>query len=156
MVIARRIRAAAEPLPAGLTLEALDKLVAGVQTAADFPIVWLQLQKAMAERVLKAELTHHLGYPEGEERELDGNARTGDLARRLPTECGPRRPRHPARSCRKLSAVIRAQMRAAHSGLRRDGAHAIRAWLEYPRAPGVSRGALAGTRLARVDRDDNE
>ena len=32
--MARRKRAAAEPLPAGLTPEVLDQLVAGVQTAA--------------------------------------------------------------------------------------------------------------------------
>ncbi|MBP6772336.1 MAG: IS256 family transposase, partial [Gemmatimonadaceae bacterium] len=72
--MARRKRAAAEPLPAGLTPEVLDQLVAGVQTAADFQLVWRQLQKAMAERVLKAELTHHLGYPAGGERGPDGNA----------------------------------------------------------------------------------
>ncbi len=63
--MARRKEAAAEPLPAGLTPEMLDQLVAGGQTSADFQLVWRRLQKAMAERVLKAELTHHLGYPEG-------------------------------------------------------------------------------------------
>ena len=33
--------------------------MAGVQTCADLQRVWRQLQKAMAERVLKAELTHY-------------------------------------------------------------------------------------------------
>lgn len=60
--MARRKKAAAAPLPAGLTPEILDQLVAGVQTSADFQLVWRNLQKAMAERVLKAELTHHWGY----------------------------------------------------------------------------------------------
>ncbi len=87
--MARRTRAAAEPLPEGLTPEILDQLVAGVQTAADFQLVWRRLQKAMAERVLKAELTHHLGYPEGGERGPDGNARNGSSPKRLLTESGP-------------------------------------------------------------------
>jgi hypothetical protein len=34
--MARRKGAAAEPLPAGLTPEILDQLVAGVQASADF------------------------------------------------------------------------------------------------------------------------
>lgn len=86
--MARRKRAAAEPLPAGLTPEILDQLVAGVQTSADFQLVWRRLQKAMAERVLKAELTHHLGYPEGGERRPDGNARNGFTPKSLLTESG--------------------------------------------------------------------
>jgi hypothetical protein len=89
VVKARRKEAAAELLPAGLTLEILDQLVAGVQTSADFQLVWWRLQKAMAERVLKAELTHHLGYPEGGERGPDGNARNGSSPKRLLTESGP-------------------------------------------------------------------
>lgn len=87
--MASRKRAAAEPLPAGLTPELLDQLVAGVQTPADFQGVWRQLQKALAERVLKAELTHHLGYPEGGGRGPDGNARNGASPKRLLTESGP-------------------------------------------------------------------
>ncbi len=86
--MARRKRAAAEPLPAGLTPEILDQLVAGVQTSADFQRVWRELQKAMAERVLKAELTHHLGYPEGGKRGPDGNARNGFTPKALLTESG--------------------------------------------------------------------
>ena len=89
MVFARRRRAAAEPLPAGLTPERLDQLVAGVQTAADFQLVWRPLQKAMTERVLNAELTHHLGYPEGGERGPVGNAGDGSSPKRLLTESGP-------------------------------------------------------------------
>ncbi len=87
--MARRKNATAEPLPAGLTPEILDQLVAGVQTSADFQLVWRNLQKAMAERVLKAELTHHLGYPEGGARGPDGNARNGFTPKALRTESGP-------------------------------------------------------------------
>ncbi len=87
--MARPKRAAAEPLPAGLTPEVLDQLVAGVQTPADFQVVWRQLQKAMAERMLKAELTHHLGYRDGGGRGPDGNARNGSSPKWLLTESGP-------------------------------------------------------------------
>ena len=58
-------------------VELLDQLVVGVQTSADFQRVWRQLQKTMAKRVLKVELTHHLGYPEGGKRGPDGNVRNG-------------------------------------------------------------------------------
>jgi transposase-like protein len=86
--MARRKRAGAEPLPAGLTPEVLDQLVAGVQTPADFQVVWRQLQKAMAERVLQAELTHHLGYPPGQGRGPDGNARNGTTPKTVLTDSG--------------------------------------------------------------------
>lgn len=86
--MARRKRVATAPLPAGVTPEMLDQLVAGVQTPADFQLVWRQLQKAMAERVLKAELTHHLGYAPGGERGPDGNARNGTTPKTILTESG--------------------------------------------------------------------
>lgn len=86
--MARKQRESAETLPTGLTPEVLDQLVAGVQTPADFQVVWRQLQKALAERVLKAELTHHLGYPAGGERGPDGNARNGTSPKTILTESG--------------------------------------------------------------------
>lgn len=51
--------------------------------------MWRQLQKATAERVLKAELTHHLGHPTGGERGADGKARNGSSRKTLLTESGP-------------------------------------------------------------------
>lgn len=94
--MARRRRAAAEPLPAGLTPEVLDQLVAGVETPADSQVVWRQLQKAMAERVLKAELTHHLGYLEEGARRPAGNARNGFTPKSLLTD---------TKSCRSNARV---------------------------------------------------
>lgn len=87
--MARKKRESMDALPAGLTPEVLDQLVVGVQTPADFQVVWRQLQKALAERVLKAELTHHLGYPAGGARGPDGNARNGSSPKSLLTESGP-------------------------------------------------------------------
>ena len=86
--MARRKRAVTAALPAGLTPAVLDQLVAGVETPADFQVVWRQLQKAMAERVLQAELTHHLGYLPGQGRAADGNARNGTSPKSLLTETG--------------------------------------------------------------------
>jgi transposase-like protein len=86
--MARKKRETADALPPGLTPEVLDQLVAGVQTPADFQVVWRQLQKALAERVLQAELTHHLGYPAGGEPGSDGNVRNGTTPKTILTESG--------------------------------------------------------------------
>lgn len=88
VVTARRKRAAAEPLPTGLTPELLDQWVAGAQTPTDIQVVWRQLQKALAERVLKAQLTHELGYPVAGERGPDGRARNGATPKRLLSDSG--------------------------------------------------------------------
>jgi len=86
--MARKKRDATDALPAGLTPEVLDQLVADVHTPADFQVVWRQLQKALAERVLKAELTQHLGYPAGGEPGPDGNVRNGTTPKTILTESG--------------------------------------------------------------------
>lgn len=71
-------------LPAGL----IDQLAAGVKSPADFQAIYRQFQKALTERVLQAELTHHLGYPEGAGRTPDGNARNGTTPKTLITDTG--------------------------------------------------------------------
>lgn len=77
------------PDPFGaMSKEAFDTLIAGVKTPADMHALYLQFQKAVAESVLRAELTHHLGYAEGGERAADGNARNGTSRKRLLTESG--------------------------------------------------------------------
>lgn len=48
--------------------EALDALAAGVHTPADLDERFRQMKKALMERVLRGELTHHLGYGPGEEK----------------------------------------------------------------------------------------
>jgi putative transposase len=76
-------------LPAGLTEEALDQLVAGVRTHAEADDVFRQLKQAITERILRAELTAHLGYPEGGERPAaETNARNGTTPKTVLTESG--------------------------------------------------------------------
>lgn len=71
-------------LPPGL----IEQLAAGVKTPADFQQVYRAFQKALTEKVLQAELTHHLGYPEGAGRAPDGNARNGTTPKRVTTDSG--------------------------------------------------------------------
>jgi transposase-like protein len=46
--------------------EALDALIADVKTPADLEALFRRMKKAVVERALGAELTHHLGYAPGE------------------------------------------------------------------------------------------
>jgi putative transposase len=74
---------------AGLTDEALDQLVTGVRTPAELDALFQGLKQAITERILRAELTEHLGYPEGEARP-DGvaNARNGTTPKTVLTDAG--------------------------------------------------------------------
>ena len=45
--------------------ELLDALAADLKTPADLDALFRQMKKALVERALSAELTHHLGYPAG-------------------------------------------------------------------------------------------
>ncbi len=72
--------------------EVLDKLVAGYQKPADIlgeNGLLKQLTKALVERALEAEMTHHLGYskyaPEGKN---SGNSRNGREPKTVKTESG--------------------------------------------------------------------
>lgn len=76
-------------LPDGLSEEALDALVAEVRTPTQLEDVFRDLKKALVERVLRAELTEHLGYPEGGERPADAsNARNGTTPKTVLTDEG--------------------------------------------------------------------
>jgi putative transposase len=86
--MARATRQASVEAVGGLTSEMVDTLAAGVQTPADLHVLYRQFQKAIAERVLKAELTQHLGYPDGGERGEDGNARNGSTPKTVLTDTG--------------------------------------------------------------------
>mgnify|MGYP001182393796 FL=1 len=80
--MARR-RKAADPQQA-----AVEELVAGVETPEQLEAVFRQLKQRMVEQVLQAELTAHLGYPPGEGRGADGNARNGTTPKTVLTEEG--------------------------------------------------------------------
>ena len=73
--------------------ELLDELMAGYKGPSDLtgPDGLLkQLTKALVERAMGAELTHHLGYEAGgEPPEGQGNRRNGTSAKTLRTDQGP-------------------------------------------------------------------
>jgi len=86
--MARR-RKVADPMLPALPPGLIEQLAAGVKTPADFQQVYRAFQKLLTEKVLQAELTHHLGYPEGAGRTPEGNARNGTTPKRLLTDTGP-------------------------------------------------------------------
>lgn len=67
---------------------ALATLMAGVETPEQLEAVFRQLKQRMVEQVLQAELTAHLGYPPGEGRAEDGNARNGTTPKTVLTDEG--------------------------------------------------------------------
>lgn len=75
-------------LPAGLTEETLAALVADVQTPEGLDDVFRDVKRALVERVLRAELTAHLGYAAGERPEGEPNARNGTSAKTVLTDEG--------------------------------------------------------------------
>lgn len=76
-------------LPLGLTEAALDALVAGARTPGERDAVSRALKQALTERVLRAELTAHLGFPEGGERPpVEPNARNGTTPKTALTDDG--------------------------------------------------------------------
>lgn len=75
--------------PGGLSDEAVDALVADVQTPAQLEAVFRDVKRRLVERVLRAELTQHLGYPDGAERPMgETNARNGTTPKTVLTEEG--------------------------------------------------------------------
>ncbi len=69
--------------------ELLDQVVKGPMTAEEVQAVCLSLKKAIIERAMGAELSHHLGYRPGRAKPAgQGNERNGStgrtVAHRLP------------------------------------------------------------------------
>ncbi len=73
--------------------ELLDQIVAeGPMTAQQINATTMALKKALIERALGGELSHHLGYPPGAVRPEDaGNQRNGISAKTVHTDDGPLR-----------------------------------------------------------------
>jgi putative transposase len=70
--------------------ELLDQLVTGPMNPQEFESLFRGLKKAIVERALGAELTHHLGYPKGETPPLDQpNYRNGSTPKTVLTDDGP-------------------------------------------------------------------
>jgi putative transposase len=69
--------------------ELLDSLVTGPITATDFAELVLSFKKALMERALGGELTHHLGYGRGESKpEEVPNHRNGTSGKTVLTDSG--------------------------------------------------------------------
>jgi transposase-like protein len=73
--------------------EVLDQIVAdGPMTAQQVNATMMALKKAIIERALGGELSHHLGYPPGTDKPGDAaNHRNGTSAKAVQTEDGPLR-----------------------------------------------------------------
>ena len=74
--------------------ELIEQLIGGVtpMTADQINATTMALKKALIERALGAELSHHLGYPPGSARpEEAANQRNGTSAKTVLTEDGPLR-----------------------------------------------------------------
>src|SRR5579871_2270102 len=78
--------------PMALEKELLDKLIEGYQKPEDLigeNGLLKQLTKALLERALNAELTHHLGYEKHEqEGRGSGNSRNGTSRKKLKGDFG--------------------------------------------------------------------
>lgn len=76
------------PIPAAL----LDELVKGPMSPTDVQALFQSFKQAVIERAMGAEMSHHLGYREGEARpEGETNHRNGRTAKTVLTEDGPLR-----------------------------------------------------------------
>lgn len=72
--------------------ELLDQFVQGPMTAEAIQDVSMAFKKALIERALGGELSHHLGYPPGGQKPADlGNHRNGSTGKTVLTEDGPLR-----------------------------------------------------------------
>ena len=67
--------------------DALDALIGGAKTPEDLEALFRRMKKALAERILGAELTHHLGYAPGEAKPAEqANHRNGSTAKTVVTD----------------------------------------------------------------------
>ncbi len=72
--------------------EIIDQFVSGPMTAEAVNAASMAFKKALIERALGAELSHHLGYPAGADKPADvGNHRNGVSGKTVLTEEGPLR-----------------------------------------------------------------
>ena len=80
--------AALPPIPKAL----IDQMVTGPMTAEAVALASAAFKKALIERVLGAELSHHLGYASGAEKPAEvSNQRNGASGKTLLTDDGPLR-----------------------------------------------------------------
>ncbi len=81
--------AAAQRMP-DVPRELIDQFVTGPMSAEAIQDISLAFKKALIERALGAELSHHLGYPPGTDKpENASNHRNGVSGKTVLTEDGP-------------------------------------------------------------------
>lgn len=86
-----RKAAAAQALPT-IPKELIDQFVNGPMSAEAVNAASMAFKKALIERALSAELTHHLGYAPGADKPVEAsNHRNGATAKTVLTEDGPLR-----------------------------------------------------------------
>ncbi len=74
--------------------EMIDQMVSGPMTAEAVNAASMAFKKALIERALGAELSHHLGYPPGTDKPAgSGNHRNGASGKTVLTDDGPLRIR---------------------------------------------------------------
>ncbi|HWJ36561.1 MAG TPA: IS256 family transposase [Steroidobacteraceae bacterium] len=82
--------AAVDITPVSIKPEVLEQLIPGPMSAGDFESMFRGLKKALLERALGAELSHHLGYKPGEDKpDGQANQRNGTSGKTLITDEGP-------------------------------------------------------------------
>jgi transposase-like protein len=87
--MARPRKPAPESPAAPFAPEALDALLGDARTAEDVDALFRQMKQALMERILGAELTHHLGYAPGEAKPAaQPNHRNGTTPKTVVTEDG--------------------------------------------------------------------
>lgn len=87
----RTKKQAARPaeVPFQINKDVLEQLIPGPMSAEGVEAIFQQLKKALLERALNAELTHHLGYAKGETPPDKGpNHRNGSSAKTVLTDEG--------------------------------------------------------------------
>src|SRR5260221_11338010 len=86
----RRKRASDDPALKRVPAEVLDQFVDdGLLTAPDIEAAMRRFKKALIERALGGELTHHLGYPAGAGKPEDAaNKRNGSTPKTVLTDEG--------------------------------------------------------------------
>jgi len=86
-----KTKVAAQDLPS-IPKEVIDQFVKGPMTGEAVNAASMAFKKALIERVLGAELTHHLGYPAGANKAPDtDNHRNGVSSKTVLTDGGPLR-----------------------------------------------------------------
>src|SRR3954462_8718343 len=140
--------AALGPVPS----EILDQFVReGPISPEELEAAVRRFKKAIIERALGGELTHHLGYPPGGAKpQAATNHRNGTGSKTVLTDDGPLPIDVPRDRAGTFEPRLIAKHERRFTGLRRQDPRTLRAWDDRARDPGlprrdVCRGGLAGS-----------